>query len=65
MIFGWSGQWESHPCPKFGTSGLLDIMAWAQKGHWLPANDKYLAISSQKIAAFSSIISKDGEIRST
>jgi len=30
-------------------------MAWAQKGRWLLANDKYLGISSQKIATFSII----------
>jgi hypothetical protein len=49
---------ESDPCPKFGLSGLLGMIAWAQKGHWLPDNDKSLGISSQKIAAFSSTISQ-------
>jgi hypothetical protein len=34
---------------------LMGPDGWAQEGHWLPANDKYLGMDSQKIAAFSTI----------
>jgi hypothetical protein len=37
---------------EFRRSGLWDMMAWAQEGHWLSAN-RYPGISRQKIAAFS------------